>query len=68
MNGDVFSYRVEQVTELEPEKITEMTCSEYDLTLFTCTVSGGKRVTVRCRLESFVPHDPMERDTEYVFY
>lgn len=68
MNGDVFSYKVEEVTELSPTDISEMTDSEYDLTLFTCTIGGGKRVTVRCRLINLVPHDPRTVSSEYVLF
>ena len=48
MDGNVFHYRVAEVTILQPTAITEMTQSGWDLTLFTCTVGGRTRVTVRC--------------------
>ena len=68
MNGDVFSYQVEKVTELSGYDYNEMIDSEYDLTLFTCSIGGSKRVTVRCSLTSFVPHDPRNISSEYVFF
>ncbi len=46
--GNVFRYAVESIDELSATAIEEMTSSAYDLTLFTCTVSGRARVTVRC--------------------
>jgi len=36
------------VETLMPTDIKEMTSGEFDLTLFTCTVGGQYRVTVRC--------------------
>ena len=39
------------MTELEllwPEQTEEMLSGEWDLTLFTCTLGGRQRVTVRC--------------------
>ena len=41
-------YRVELIDTLSPTDVKDMTASEYDLTLFTCTYSGEARVTVRC--------------------
>ena len=68
MNGDVFSYKVEKVTELSGYAYNEMIDSEYDLTLFTCSIGGSKRVTVRCSLTSFIPHDPRNISSEYIFF
>ena len=48
MDGNVFRYRVAEMTTLQPMAVTEMTDSGWDLTLFTCTVGGRTRVTVRC--------------------
>ena len=33
-----------------PTSVQEMTDGDWDLTLFTCTVGGKSRVTVRCVL------------------
>lgn len=68
MNGDVFTYRVEKVENLSPDSIDEMTDSGYDLTLFTCTLGGGERVTVRCRLVNYNKRSPGLVCTEYVLY
>lgn len=48
MDGNVFSYRVAEMLTLQPTNIEEMTAGDWDLTLFTCTVGGATRVTVRC--------------------
>jgi sortase A len=36
---------------LSPFAVEEMTSGDWDMTLFTCTVGGQSRVTVRCVLE-----------------
>ncbi len=48
VDGNVFVYKVVLKETLMPEDTAEMTSGEYDLTLFTCTGTGGQRVTVRC--------------------
>lgn len=48
MDGNVFRYRVATVEILLPYDSDLMTESGYPLTLFTCTVGGRYRVTVRC--------------------
>lgn len=48
MDGNVFSYTVSQVEVLAPTAIEEMTGGDWPLTLFTCTLGGRSRVTVRC--------------------
>lgn len=48
MNGEVWTYKVVEIDTLSPADSEEMTDSGYDLTLFTCTYGGEKRVTVRC--------------------
>lgn len=51
VDGNVFNYQVEEVIILQPTDVEEMvdqTSSEWDLTLFTCTIGGQTRVTVRC--------------------
>lgn len=44
----VVEYTVSQVDTLDPYAVEEMCNSKYDLTLFTCTWGGQRRVTVRC--------------------
>ena len=48
VDGNVFTYRVVETETLGENAIEEMTGSGYALTLFTCTVGGQFRVTVRC--------------------
>ena len=52
VDGNVFSYEVALVETLMPTAIDAMESGDWDLTLFTCTIGGAYRVTVRCeRLE-----------------
>ena len=46
--GNVFAYQVAETEVLQPTAIAEMTSGDWDLTLFTCTLSGQTRLTVRC--------------------
>ena len=48
MDGLVFRYRVVQTEILNPTDIDKMIDTDYDLSLFTCTLGGRTRVTVRC--------------------
>lgn len=48
MYGTTHQYRVILRESLEATAIEEMSAGEWDLTLFTCTVGGTYRVTVRC--------------------
>lgn len=48
MDGNEFPYEVELVEDLQPTAIEEMKSSDWDLSLFTCTLDGQTRVTVRC--------------------
>lgn len=48
VEGNVFRYRVVLRETLEPTAIEEMQSGDWDLTLFTCTLGGQYRVTVRC--------------------
>ncbi len=50
-DGNVFSYTVAEVQTLEPTAVEEMTDGGWALTLFTCTLGGRSRVTVRCDLD-----------------
>lgn len=55
VQGTVYSYTVAQLETLKPTAIEQMKSGEWDLTLFTCTIGGKSRVTVRC-----VRRDPDE--------
>lgn len=46
--GLCISYVVTLVEQLSGDEVEEMTSGKWDLTLFTCTAGGRKRVTVRC--------------------
>jgi sortase A len=46
--GTVWRYEVSQVEQLEGTDVEAMEQGEWDLTLFTCTIGGVNRVTVRC--------------------
>ena len=46
--GSVFTYTVCGMEQLRPNQGREMRAGDWDLTLFTCTVGGQQRVTVRC--------------------
>lgn len=48
MDGNVFEYEVVGLEVLQPTQVEEMTKSEFDLTLYTCTYGGETRLTVRC--------------------
>ena len=50
VDGNMFRYEVIELEILSPFAIEEMTGGNWDLTLFTCTVGGQYRVTVRCVL------------------
>ena len=49
MDGNVFSYEVTLLEILQPNEADAMESGDWDLTLFTCTVGGKSRVTVRCK-------------------
>jgi sortase A len=48
IDGNEFDYTVARVDRLDPTQVAEMKLGEYPLTLFTCTLNGASRVTVRC--------------------
>ena len=47
-DGNEFSYIAQEMETLTETAVEEMQSGEWDLTLFTCTVGGQTRVTVRC--------------------
>lgn len=48
MDGNVFNYEVTELETLSPYDVEEMKGGDWALTLFTCTIGGQSRVTVRC--------------------
>lgn len=49
MDEHCFSYTVTALEELDGTAIEAMESGDWDLTLFTCTIGGKKKVTVRCK-------------------
>ncbi len=49
VEGKAFSYTVAEIEQLGAGDVEEMKNSGWALTLFTCTVSGKERITVRCK-------------------
>lgn len=47
-DGNIFNYTVSELEQLNPTDVREMISGDWDLTLFTCTLGGQYRVTVRC--------------------
>ena len=47
-DGNVFQYQVAAIETLDPYDVEDMVAGEWSLTLFTCTIGGQSRVTVRC--------------------
>ena len=50
MAGKVYTYRIFEISTLQPEDVKEMEAGDWDLTLFTCDLFGAVRITVRCTL------------------
>ena len=48
VDGNEFWYEVMETEILQPKAVEEMTSGDWDLTLFTCTIGGAARVTIRC--------------------
>lgn len=48
VDGNLFTYQVLEIEILQPTAIEEMESGDWDLTLFTCTLGGRTRLTVRC--------------------
>nr|WP_325196758.1 sortase [uncultured Oscillibacter sp.] len=49
VDGNVFSYSVVETEILKKTDVEELESGDWDLTLFTCTIGGKTRVTVRCK-------------------
>lgn len=48
VDGNIFEYSVTALEILQPTAVDEMKKDNHGLTLFTCTIGGRTRVTVRC--------------------
>lgn len=49
VDGNLFHYQVADLETLAPTAVEAMRNSEWSLTLFTCTLGGATRMTVRCQ-------------------
>ena len=52
MDGIVYEYKCTDILVLEPNDIEKMKEGNWNLTLFTCTYGGQKRLTLRFGLEN----------------
>ena len=52
VEGNLIPFKVAVKEVLSPFDVDRMVDSNYDLTLFTCTIGGAYRVTIRCKLDS----------------
>ena len=48
VNGTLYVYKVTDIETLGKYELEKLTDTESDLTLFTCTYGGNKRIVVRC--------------------
>lgn len=51
VDGNRFAYAVIEIETLKSTETDRMEAGDWDLTLFTCTLGGENRVTVRCDLQ-----------------
>lgn len=49
VDGHVFEYEVISSQTIEEEDVAGMLAGSWDLTLFTCTTGGERRIAIRCR-------------------
>lgn len=50
--GNEYAYRVVKRETVKPDETWKLVNGDYALTLFTCTLSGGRRTVIRCELIS----------------
>lgn len=55
MNGNTIHYQVVEWKVIDPTSVYEVIDSDYDLILYTCTIGGQSRVTVRCNRVEHIP-------------
>lgn len=63
MTGKTVSYTVVLQETLQATDIEKMSAGEWDLTLFTCTIGGKYRVTVRCDRTDTVDEEALKKET-----
>lgn len=49
MDDNLFNFTVEKKEELNEMQVEDMVFGNWDLTLFTCTIGGQARTTIRCK-------------------
>lgn len=49
MDDNLFEFTVEKKEELDKTQVKDMFSADWDLTLFTCTLGGEARTTIRCK-------------------
>lgn len=47
LEGNVYKYKCKEIITLEANDVEKMQTGDWDLTLFTCTYDGSKRLTYR---------------------
>lgn len=57
MDGNVFVYEVAYRETLGGDEGIAMRLGDWDMTLFTCTIGGEYRVTIRCELIEEIPKE-----------
>lgn len=60
IDGNVFEYKVIAKEAIPGTAPDEMESGDWDLTLFTCTVGGRTRDTIRCILVNCIPNTSLE--------
>lgn len=50
LDGNLFSYEVADIEILQPDQLDYLCDGEYPLSLYTCTIGGRTRLTLRCTL------------------
>lgn len=58
VDGNVFHFTAVEIEELPGTAIEDMQLGDWDLSLFTCTLSGSARVTVRCVFDDYELVEP----------
>ncbi|MCH3972546.1 MAG: sortase [Oscillospiraceae bacterium] len=51
ISNHVYNYKVSGIETISTANVQQMLAGNWDLTLFTCTIGGKQRVTVRCTLQ-----------------
>lgn len=52
IDGTIYTFEVREIEILKKTQLEELTSSDYDLTLFTCTNGGYSRHVIRCSLKN----------------